>query len=135
MATAAALRIVEREAHVFRRLWRGTAFSAFLTPVLFLAAIGLGLGGLVDENRGAVAGLSYLVFVTPGLLVASAMQSAAQDSLWPVMSGTKWQRTYHAMVATPSARPTSSPATWRGSPSAPPSPPWPSWWRRPRSAG
>lgn len=103
MVTAGALRVVEREARVFRRLWRGSAFSTFLTPVLFLAAIGLGLGGLVDEGGGAVQGLSYLVFVTPGLLVAGAMQAAAADSLWPVMAGTKWLRTFHGMVATPLA--------------------------------
>lgn len=97
----AALRVVEREARVFRRLWRGTVFSAFVTPVLFLAALGLGLGGLVDEGGGLVAGLPYLVFVTPGLLAATAMQTAAGDALWPVMVGTKWARTFHAMVATP----------------------------------
>jgi lipooligosaccharide transport system permease protein len=95
------LRVVEREAQVFRRLWRGSVFSNFLTPVLFLAAIGVVLGELVDESTGEVAGLTYLAFVTPGLLAASAMQSAASDSLWPVMAGHKWLRTHHAMVATP----------------------------------
>jgi lipooligosaccharide transport system permease protein len=99
--TPAVLRVVEREARVFRRLWRGTVYSSFVTPVLFLAAIGVGLGGLVDERRGDVAGLDYLTFVTPGLLAASAMQTAAGESLWPVMAGTKWVRTFHAMVATP----------------------------------
>jgi lipooligosaccharide transport system permease protein len=99
--TAAVFRVVEREARVFRRLWRSSVYSSFVTPVLFLAAIGLGLGGLVDERRGDVAGLDYLSFVAPGLLAASAMQTAAGESLWPVMAGTKWVRTFHAMVATP----------------------------------
>ena len=99
--TPAVLRVVEREARVFRRLWRGTVYSSFVTPVLFLAAIGVGLGGLVDERRGAIAGVDYLTFVAPGLLAASAMQTAAGESLWPVMAGTKWVRTFHAMVATP----------------------------------
>ena len=100
-ATPALLRVVEREARVFRKLWRGSVFSSFLSPVLFLAAIGLGLGGLIDERNDAVAGLDYLTFVAPGLLAASAMQTAAVESLWPVMAGTKWVRTFHAMVATP----------------------------------
>jgi lipooligosaccharide transport system permease protein len=94
-------RVVEREAQVFRHLWRGSVFSSVLTPLLFLGAMGIGLGGLVDESSGDVAGLSYLVFVTPGLLAAGAMQSAASESLWPVMAGHKWMRTYHAMVASP----------------------------------
>jgi lipooligosaccharide transport system permease protein len=101
MATASILRVVEREARVFQRLWRSSVYSSFVTPVLFLAAIGVGLGGLVDERRGDVAGLDYLAFVAPGLLAASAMQTAAGESLWPVMAGTKWVRTFHAMVATP----------------------------------
>lgn len=101
MTAPALLRVVEREARVFRRLWRGSVFSSFATPVLFLAAMGLGLGGLVDERSGAVQGLDYLDFVTPGLLAASAMQTAAGNALWPVMAGTKWMRTFHAMVGTP----------------------------------
>ena len=47
MATPPVLRVVEREMVVFARLWRSAVFSTFLSPVLFLAAMGLGLGGLV----------------------------------------------------------------------------------------
>src|SRR5207253_2351628 len=93
--------VVEGEPRIFRRLWRGSVYSSFITPVLFLAAMGVGLGGLIDERNGAVGGLDYLTFVAPGLLAASAMQTAAGESLWPVMAGTKWVRTFHAMVATP----------------------------------
>ncbi|KAA0234287.1 MAG: hypothetical protein JJLCMIEE_02524 [Acidimicrobiales bacterium] len=94
-------RVVERQSRVYRRVWRGSVFSAFLAPLMFLAAIGLGLGGLVDKSSGEVDGLSYLVFVTPGLLAASVMQTATGESLWPIMAGTKWLRTFHGMLATP----------------------------------
>ena len=97
-----ALRIVEREAQIFRRLWRATVFSSLVTPLMFLAAMGLGLGGLVDK-RGHVAHLTYLVFVAPGLMAATAMQIGAGESLWPVLGGFKWTRHSHAMVATPLA--------------------------------
>lgn len=101
MATPGVVRVVEREARIYRRLWRGDAFSSFLLPALFLGAMGLGLGGLVDERAGSVDGLSYLVFVTPGLLAATCMQMAAVDALWPTMAGFKWMRHFHAMVAGP----------------------------------
>jgi lipooligosaccharide transport system permease protein len=91
----------EREARIYRRLWKGSVFSAFVGPLLFLAAMGLGLGGLVDEGAGEVEGFSYLVFVTPGLLAATAMQGAAGNSLWPIVGGMKWLRIFHGMVATP----------------------------------
>jgi lipooligosaccharide transport system permease protein len=96
---------VEREARVYRRLWRGSAFSSLLLPLLFLAAMGVGLGGLVDERTSGVSGLSYLHFVTPGLLAAAAMQEAAAQALWPIMAGHKWIKFHYGMVATP-LRPT-----------------------------
>ncbi len=101
MSATRILRVVERELLVYRRLWRGLAFSTFLQPVLFLAAMGLGLGGLVDAHTGRVSGLDYLVFVAPGLLVASGMQLAAGESMWPVLAGVKWIRFYHGVAATP----------------------------------
>jgi len=91
----------EREIRVYRRLWRGSVFTAFISPLLFLGAMGLGLGGLVKENSGTVDGLDYLVFVAPGLLVASAAQNATGGALWPLMAGFKWLRLYHGAVATP----------------------------------
>lgn len=91
--------VVERELLVYRRLWRGLFFSSFVTPALFLVAMGIGLGGLVDERSSSVAGLDYLVFVAPGLLVATGAQIASQESLWPVVMGMKWMRFFHGMVA------------------------------------
>lgn len=96
-----ALRAFERDVVVNRKLWWSSLSTYFLTPLLFLGAMGLGLGGLVDERTGDIDGLRYLVFVTPGILAAGAMQSGAAESLWPVLGGMKWIRHYHAMVASP----------------------------------
>jgi lipooligosaccharide transport system permease protein len=101
MATPLTLRVVEHQVQIFRRFWRGSATFYVLNPVMFLAAMGVGLGGLVDERTGRVGGVPYLAFVAPGLMAAGAMLGAAAESLWPVMAGTKWVRTFHAMVATP----------------------------------
>lgn len=100
--SALVLRALERELLVYARTWRGSAFSAFVQPMLFLGAMGLGLGGLVDDSgTGADAdGLDYLVFVAPGLLAASALLSAAGESLWGVMGGVKWMGQFNSMVAT-----------------------------------
>ena len=87
----------------YRRTYRGTAISTILQPLGFLAAIGLGLGTLVDQGTGPehLAGVSYLQFIAPGLLAATAMQTAAFESTYPVMGSIKWHRTYHAQLATP----------------------------------
>jgi lipooligosaccharide transport system permease protein len=97
-------RVVESRALQYRRTFRASIFSSFLSPVLFLAAMGLGLGSLVNQSSAgseALGGLTYLQFLAPGLLAATAMQSAAFESTFPIMGGLVWQRTFHAMYATP----------------------------------
>lgn len=101
-AVARVSRVVERELYVLRHLWHGIAFSAFASPLLFLVAMGIGVGGYVDERSSdALQGLTYLQFVAPGLLATSVFQLAVGDSLWWVMGGTKWDKRYHAMIAAP----------------------------------
>ena len=85
----------------YRRTWRGSLFSGFLSPLLFLAAMGFGLGALVDDGGQRALGVSYLAFIAPGVLAAQAMQTAVGESTFPVMGAMKWQRQYHAMLATP----------------------------------
>jgi lipooligosaccharide transport system permease protein len=102
MATPLAFRVAESEARVYRRVWRGSVFSSFLSPVLYLLAMGVGLGSLIDANLPAgVEGMSYLTFLAPGLLVATAMQTGAGEGAWKVMAGFKWRKTYYAILATP----------------------------------
>jgi lipooligosaccharide transport system permease protein len=104
MTTAApfALRSFEYWLFQYKRTWRGSVISTILFPVLFLASMGLGLGTLVDSSTsGGVEGHSYLVFLAPGLLAATAMQTAVGESTYPVMGAIKWIKTYHAMLATP----------------------------------
>ncbi|CAA9261622.1 MAG: Efflux ABC transporter, permease protein [uncultured Acidimicrobiales bacterium] len=101
----AALRQAEHELTQYRRVWRSSVFTSTLTPLLFLAAMGLGLGQAIDGNGGsgaaALGGVRYLSFLAPGLLAAMAMQLAAGESLWPVQGGFSWHRFFHASAATP----------------------------------
>jgi lipooligosaccharide transport system permease protein len=55
---------------------------------------------LVKEHTGNVEGVTYLQYVTPGVLMAVAMQVAAGESMWPVLGGVKWIKNFHATVAT-----------------------------------
>jgi len=85
----------------YKRTWRGSIFGRFLSPVLFLLSMGLGLGGLVDKSAGGVGGVPYLQFVVPGILAAQAMWVAMGESSYPVMGAIRWNMKYHAMLATP----------------------------------
>ena len=58
-----------------------------LNPLLYLSAMGLGLGTLVNQHGTAkLGGVSYLAFLAPGLLAATAMQTAIGESTYPVMA-------------------------------------------------
>ncbi|MDH4141466.1 MAG: ABC transporter permease [Chloroflexota bacterium] len=95
-------RVFEHRFRQYRRTFRASLFSSFLLPVLFLTAMGLGLGAYVDDGTSeALGGVPYLVFLAPGLLAATAMQSAAFEATFPIMGGLVWNRTFHAMFATP----------------------------------
>jgi lipooligosaccharide transport system permease protein len=95
------LRVLSTHLLAWRRLWRGTLFTSFLQPLLFFVAIGYGLGSLVGKGGRLVDGVPYLTFVAPGMMASAAMQTAIGWSTWPVLSAIKWQRQFHAMLATP----------------------------------
>lgn len=95
-------RVFEHRYLQYKRTFRASIFSSFLTPVLFLAAMGLGLGAYVDGSPSPGLGdVSYLAFLAPGLLAATCMQSASFEATFPIMGGLVWSRIFHAMHATP----------------------------------
>ena len=87
---------------VYRRTWRGTVISSFVTPVFYVLAMGVLLGGFIEADPAQLEGAtSYLAFVVPGLVAAHAMQTGVGETTWPVMAMIKWQRVYDSMLATP----------------------------------
>jgi lipooligosaccharide transport system permease protein len=94
--------MVQRNALVYRHSWRGSVFTSFLQPTLFLLAMGIGLGAMVDAGGVALpGGVSYVEFLAPGLLAAAAMQFAGFESAYPVLGKMTWHRNYEAISATP----------------------------------
>jgi lipooligosaccharide transport system permease protein len=58
---------------------------------------------LEADSARMPGGATFLQFLAPGLLAAACMQTAASESSWPVLGRLRWERSYHAMVATPLA--------------------------------
>jgi lipooligosaccharide transport system permease protein len=96
-----ALRSFEFWLTQYRRVWRGSVVTSIVNPVFYLAALGVGLGTLVNKTNNLPGGISYLQYVAPGMLAATAMQVAATESSWPVHGAIVWTRQYQAMLATP----------------------------------
>ncbi len=92
----------EHQLLLYLRNWRGSVFGNFAQPVLFLLAMGVGLGSYVDRGgSNATDGVPYLQFLAPALLVSTVMQGAAGEGTFPVLAGFHWTKRYHAMYATP----------------------------------
>jgi len=95
-------RVIEHRLLQYRRTFRASLFSSFGIPILFLTAMGLGLGGYVDQAPDpALAGLTYLQFLAPGLLAATVMQAGSFEAAFPILAGLQWNKIFHAMFATP----------------------------------
>ena len=95
------LRYAESEVIAYRRTWRGTVITSFVNPVFFLAAMGAGLGTLVDDGTGGGLSIPYVAFVASGLIAANAMQNGAGDGSFPVMAGIMWRKNFYGTITTP----------------------------------
>jgi lipooligosaccharide transport system permease protein len=101
-ALAGAWRVLQRNLLVYRRTWRGSLFGSFLTPLLYLTAMGIGLSQLMARGGSdMLGGVRYLDFLGPGILASSCMQTASFESTYPIMGKISWRKNYEAILATP----------------------------------
>ena len=101
-ALAGAARVLQRNLLVYRRTWRGSLFGSFLTPLLYLTAMGIGLSQLMASGgTDMLGGIRYLDFLGPGILASSCMQTASFESTYPIMGKISWRHNYDAILATP----------------------------------
>jgi lipooligosaccharide transport system permease protein len=98
-----ALFVFEHRLTTARRTWTSNVVPALGLPVLYLFAMGLGLGSLIGggARAGDLGGVSYLVFVAPALLTAAAFQTASEEFIFPIRVGFKWNPTFFGMNAAP----------------------------------
>ncbi len=82
---------------VYRRAWKTNLVPPFVQPVSLLLIMGLGVGHYV----GDLDGMSYLVFVTAGILVTESMLRAAFECTYGSFYRMKYQHTFDAIISTP----------------------------------
>lgn len=92
-----ALRVVKRHLKVFARTWQHNVMFNVLEPLLYLFAMGFGLGAFVQS----IDGLSYMQFIAPGMVALSAMYSSTFECTYGTFVRLHYQKTFHAMLAGP----------------------------------
>jgi len=95
--------VAEHRFRVMRSYLQTVLVTGFGNPLLYLLAMGFGLGSLVSANLGphAVDGVSYLAFVAPALLCTAAVTVASEEFTYPIMLGFKWNPTFFGINASP----------------------------------
>ncbi|HEX3788266.1 MAG TPA: ABC transporter permease [Pseudonocardiaceae bacterium] len=96
----ASMLVIEGHWAWYRRNWKATVMSSVGIPVLYLIAMGLGFGSQV-HSTSFTGGLTYLQYIAPGLLAAGAIQNAAGEGTFPILSGFKWQKNFIGITNTP----------------------------------
>lgn len=92
-----ALLVTYRNFAVWRKLILAGLLMHILEPLLYLVALGYGLGIFIRE----MSGMSYLSFLASGIMVSSAMTTASFESMFSAFSRLDQQRTYEGLLATP----------------------------------
>jgi lipooligosaccharide transport system permease protein len=92
-----AFRVWQRHAKVYTKLYLSSIALNFVEPVLYLAALGLGLGAYVKE----INGVPYVNFIAPGIIASSAMFAATYECSYGTYVRMTYQKTFDAILATP----------------------------------
>ena len=82
---------------VWRKLLLASLVGNFGEPLLYLLALGYGLGAFV----GTVQGMPYIVFLASGIVCASAMNAATLEGTYSAYVRMVIQQTWDGILATP----------------------------------
>lgn len=86
-----------RNARVWRRLAGPALLGNIGEPLLYLLALGYGLGSFVGE----VEGIDYITFLASGFVCASVMNTASFEGVYSAYTRMAVQDTWTAMLYTP----------------------------------
>jgi lipooligosaccharide transport system permease protein len=92
-----ALRFWQRNVYIFRRIFPESVAVNFLEPVIYLLAMGFGLGAYLST----IGGLPYLTFVATGLVATAAMFGATFECTYNAYVQMYYEKAYDAAITTP----------------------------------
>ncbi len=94
---AIAWRVTLRHWDVYRQNLLPNIAPTFSDPIFFILALGIGLGAYVTD----MGGMSYLLYLAPGLAVATALWTAFFETSYGFFIRHTYEGVYRAMLTTP----------------------------------
>jgi len=92
-----AWRVMHRHWTVYTKLYKSSFALNFIEPVLYLVAMGMGLGVFVQDINGQ----PYIKFIGPGIIASSSMFAAVYECTYGTYIRMTFQKTFDAILATP----------------------------------
>ena len=87
----------KRNLLVWRKLAVASVLGNIADPMLYMLAIGYGIGAFVPEMNG----MKYIAFIGTGMVCQSAMFTASFEGMYSAFSRMQMQRTWDAIINTP----------------------------------
>jgi lipooligosaccharide transport system permease protein len=97
-AVRPASKMLLRSLLLYRRSWKQNLLPQFFEPLLYLLSIGFGLGLYIGQR---IAGVDYVLFITPGLIAAAAMNGAIFEVTYNIFIKLRFVHLYDAVITTP----------------------------------
>lgn len=86
-----------RDRDVFLKTFKVNFIPPIIEPILYLGALGFGLGVFVDE----IDGVSYAEFIAPALIAITIMTASFFECTYASFVRMYYQKTFDAIIATP----------------------------------
>ena len=90
-------RVWARNRDVFMKTFRVNFLAPLLEPLLYLVAMGFGLGLFIQQ----INGVPYIQFIAPSLVAVSMMYASFYECTYGSFVRMYYQKTFDAIVATP----------------------------------
>jgi len=87
----------QRHFTVYTKLYLSSIALNFVEPILYLVALGFGLGGYIEH----VQGKPYINFIAPGIIASSSMFATVYECTYSTYVRIFFQKTFDAILATP----------------------------------
>jgi lipooligosaccharide transport system permease protein len=92
-----AFRVWQRNFTVYTKLYKSSIVLNFVEPVLYLTALGFGLGAFVKE----IDGMPYINYIAPGIIASSTMFATMYECTYGTYVRMTYQKTFDAILVTP----------------------------------
>ena len=92
-----AWRVLQRHWTVYTKLYKTNFALNFAEPMLYLVAMGMGLGVFVSDINGQ----PYIKYIGPGIIASSSMFAAVYECTYGTYIRMTFQKTFDAILATP----------------------------------